>query len=487
MSDFVGRDGELSILDEALARALGGSGNCVAVSGEPGIGKSRLIAEARRRAGRLGFHTVAGSCQEQDRMIALAPLRMLLDVTGSHRSGQGQLPTAESLFKLMTSVLQQRIIIQPLLLTIEDLHWCDDATRHFLVTLLKQLPSWAMLLILSYRTPASDTALGELPDELQHSPHTQILELQPLNRYDVAQIMRSKASTSWPKRFYFLKRVYDATGGNPLFVEELCLSSTATESVSPETDLRGLHPLPQAAVPRSVRRIIRNRVQQVSPPAQRVADICAVHGRNFDLPVLEVITAYPRVALTSICEELVAERLAMRTEEGRFVFRHAMVREALFDRLLVRERRAIHKVLLRALEGVYDDVLEEHLGDLTYHAYEAGYWESAVHYARLAAEQALALHAPAAAAAQYTRAIEAAQRESQAPSWELHCGRATAFQKMGEIDRALTDCATALDSARTAGDRQAERTVMRKLLGLLPFLPQAHASDYYRQIVDEMK
>lgn len=189
----------------------------------------------------------------------------------------------------------------------------------------------------------------------------------------------------------------------------------------------------------------------------------------------------------AICEELVAQRLAMRTEKGHFVFQHAMVREALFDRLLVRERRAIHGVLLRALEAIYDDVIEEHHGDLTYHAYEAGYWERAVHYARLAAEQAMALHAPAAAAAQYTRAIEAAQRRSQTPSWELYCGRASALLKLGEIDRALTDCATALDSARTAGDVRAEQTVLQRLVGLLPFLPQAHASDYYRQIAGELK
>jgi Flp pilus assembly protein TadD len=109
-----------------------------------------------------------------------------------------------------------------------------------------------------------------------------------------------------------------------------------------------------------------------------------------------------------------------------------------------------------------------------------------VRYARQAAEQALAYGAPRAAAAQYTRAIEAAGHLFRTPSWDLHCGRACALQQLGDIDGALTEYATALDGARMARNEQAERIVMNKLAGLLPSLPQAHASDYYLQIAGDV-
>lgn len=486
MSALIGRDGELTLLDAALAEACSGAGNCVLVSGEAGIGKSRLIREVRRRAAQLGFLLLEGACEKQDQGAAFAPLRMVLDTCARMAPSQGRHapPGAQSaLNETLARWLEQRAAAQPVLLAVEDIHWSDDASLNFLAYLLARLPRSAMLLVLSYRTPLPDSALDSFLEALRVPAHVRSLKLGPLSRSDVAQIMRRKASASWPNRFYFLQRVYEVTGGNPLFVEELCLSSAATESVSPETDLLGLHPLPQATVPRSVRRIVRQRVRDVSRPAQKLADVCAVHGRAFDLDLLGAVTGFSRGLLLSLCEELVEARLVIRTGAGSFTFRHAMVREALNDRLLVRERRAWHEALIGAMEVVYADTLQAHLADLTYHAYEAGSWERTVGYARWAAQQALAHDAPRAAVAQYTRAIEAADRLFRMPSWDLHCGRASALQQMGDIDGALTDFATALDGARVLGNKQAERAILQELASLLPLLEQAHASDYYQEIV----
>ena len=506
MSAFIGRDGELKILDAALGQASRGAGNYVILRGEAGIGKSHLIREARRRAAQRGFLVLSVACVMQDQAAALAPLRPLLKTCAqaliaqekpsgdegarsgmleAHLAGRHRAGAPRALFETLTTWLDQRAAVQPVLLAFEDLHWSDDATRAFLVHLIERLPGKAMFLLLSYRTPVPDPLLGEALQALQAYGHARAVALNPLSRSEVAQVMRQKTAGGWPNRFYYLQRVYEVSRGNPLFVEEICLSSTATESVSPETDLLGLYPLPQAAVPRSVRRIIRQRVWQVSRAAQRVADVAAVHGRAFDLRLLEAVTGLSESVLRVVYEELVGARLAMRTGTGTFVFRHAMVREALCDRLLIRERRALHGALLQAMETVYGGALEERLGDLTYHAYEAGCWDRVVRYARRAGEQALALGAPVAATAQYTRAIEAAERIYEVPSWELLCGRAHALQVRGDIDGALTDYAAALDSARVMGDREAERLVVQKLAGLLPSLAQAHASDYYGQIVGD--
>lgn len=487
MSAFVGRDAERNLLDAALAQAVGGAGHCVLVSGEAGIGKSRLIAEARRRAAQRGFLILEASCAAQDSAAALAPLRPLLASCGlALPAADGGLAPGAWLQTLICH-LEQCAATQPLLLTLEDIHWSDDATRAFLARFLPRLPAHASLLLLSVRTPVSDLSLDDLLRQFGALPETTALTLGPLTRSQVAKVMRGEAGASWPDRFYFLQKVYEVTGGNPLFVEEICLSSTATESVSPQTDLLGLQPLPQVAVPRSVRRIIRQRVRHVSHLAQKVADLCAIQGRAFDLPLLAAATGLSQAMLNALCRELAAENLAIQSASGAFTFRHAMVREALYDRLLIRERRALHAALLGAIEDVYAGSLQQRLGDLTYHAYAAAQWERTARYARQAAEQALAYGAPRAAAAQYKRAIEAAGHLFRIPSWDLHCSRAGALQQLGDIDGALTEYATALDGARMARNEQAERIVVNKLAGLLPSLPQAHASDYYLHIAGDIE
>ncbi|HZD09775.1 MAG TPA: BREX system ATP-binding domain-containing protein [Candidatus Binatia bacterium] len=512
---FVGRTHELKVLDGSLGSAAGGAGNCVVISGEAGIGKSRLIGEVRARARQRGFLVLEGRFQEPDRAVAYGGLATMLRnelPLADSAPVAGELgPPAHSLSRLLAELdlesleasggegeansrqqtipealaswLERKASRQPLLLTVEDLHCSDDASQECLTYLMARLRQVPLLLILSLRTPLPDPRMAAYMKRLVGAAPVRHLQLQPLKRQEVAAVMRGVSSRRTPIRFYYLEAVYGLTAGNPLFVEELCMASRATEAVSSKTDLLGLHPLPQAAIPRSVRRIIRQRVYALSEPAQKVADLCAVHPRAFDLELLEVLTGFSRRRLSELCEVMIRANLVMQTAERQFDFRHAMIRESLIDRLLIRERRALHAQLAAALETVYAGSLEVHLADLSYHAYEAGCWRRTLTYARQAGEQALALDAPFAAAAQFTRAIEAANRLLQAPSWELHCLRAAALERIGDIDGALTDYALALDSARVFEDRVAEDSVLQDLAALLPRLDLAHAGRYYRDIV----
>ena len=275
--------------------------------------------------------------------------------------------------------------------------------------------------------------------------------------------MRLVSDRQQPIRFYFLETVFNLTGGNPLFVEELCTSLTATEVVSLETDLLGLHPLPQARIPRSIKRVIRQRLQRVSRQARNLGNLCAVSGRGFDFELMQALTGCSKAGLLHLIEELIRAGLVVKRSDDHFAFRHALTRESLYDRLLIRERRALHGQVAAAIEQVYADAVQHHFGDLSYHSYKAGCWSAALSYARFAGEQALALHAPRAAVEQFTRAIEAVSRLPHVPSWELHCQRAKALETLGDLDSALTDLAMALDNARIVGDLQAEWTVIEAL------------------------
>lgn len=470
---FIGRRRELSALDASLREAADGRGNCVLVSGEAGIGKSRLVAETRKRARRLGFAELEAVCQEQDRYVALASLASLMQ-----RSVASPAESRQDLAHL----LRARAGDRPLLVTIEDIHWSDDASQQWLLDLVAQVAGFPLLLLLSSRAPAADYDIEGFVERLEGHDHIRHLRLRPWSRQEVETVMRTVTGADRSVRFYYLANVFNVTGGNPLFVEELCLSSRATEAVSSETDLQSLQPLPQANIPHSVRRIIGQRIATVSRPAQTVAYLCAVHRRDFNFDLLGALTGSTWWRLRQLCEELVQAQLLVEDSEGRFHFRHALVRESLHERLLIRERRMLHERLTTAIEQVYAQTLGEHLADLTYHAYEAGCWDRALTYARLAGERALSLDAPRAAAAQFTRAIGAATRLSQTPAWPLHCQRAKALERLGEIDGALTDYATALDRVRLLEDEEGERLVIAELARLLPSLNRAHVSEYYRKI-----
>lgn len=470
---FIGRRRELSALDASLMEAAGGRGNCVLVSGAAGIGKSRLVVEARTGARRRGFRNLQAVCQEQDRFIALAPVATLLQ-----RSLESPAESAQALERLLSKNAEDR----PLLVTVEDIHWSDDASQKWLLDLVARVADLRLLLLLTFRTPAADYDIDGFVERLEGHSRVQHLRLQPWSRQEVEAVMRTVTGAKGSVRFYYLANVLNVTGGNPLFVEELCLSSRATETVSNETDLQSLHPLPQASIPHSVRRIIGQRIETVSRAAQNVAYLCAVHRRDFDFDLLEALTGFTWWRLRQLCEELVQAQLLVEDGEGRFHFRHALVRESLHERLLIRERRALHERLTGAIELVYAQTLSERLADLTYHAYEAGCWARALTYSRKAGERALSLSAPQAALTQFTRAIEAATRLPQTPAWRLHCRRATALEQLGDIDGALTDYATALDRVRLLEDEEGERLVIGELTRLLPSLNLAHASEYYRRI-----
>lgn len=469
---FIGRRRELSALDAALREAAGGRGNCVLVSGDAGIGKSRLVTETRKRARRLGFAELETVYQKQDRFVALAPLASLMQ-----RSAESPPEHTEGLAHFLSARADER----PLLVTVEDVHWSDDASQQWLLDLAAQVAEFPLLLLLSVRAPAADYGMEGFVERLEGHEHVRHLRLRPWSRQEVETVMRTVAGANRSVRFYYLANVYNVTGGNPLFVEELCLSSRATEAVSNETDLQSLQPLPQANIPHSVRRIIGQRIGTVSRSAQTVAYLCAVHRRDFDFDLLEDLTGFTWWRLRQLCEELAQAQLFAEDSEGQFRFRHALVRESLHERLLIRERRVLHERLAAAIEQVYAETVSEHLADLTYHAFEAGCWERALTYTRMAGERALSLDAPRAAASQFTRAIEAATRLPQTPAWRLHCQRAKALEQLGENDGALTDYAMALDRVRLLEDEEGERLVIAELARLLPSLNRAHASEYYRK------
>jgi len=517
---IVGRTEELRKLGATLVAVQDGAGRCVLLSGEAGIGKSRLSAEIRARASDSGFTTLEGRCFEQDRSFPYAPLidmlrpffaqsaisdRLaavgplapelvkLLPELASHLSVTQLAPPLETevekrrLFEALTSLFLHLADARPLLLIVEDLHWSDQASLEFLLFLVRHMADQPMLLLLSSRSAATQAGLIELLAGLDREPIAQEIRLKPLTRAEMAQLLKAILDQPQELSAEFVEAIYSLTEGNPFFAEEIFTTLIASGDIYYAGSQWRRKPLSQIDIPDSVQRLVQQRLGRISPAARQLIDLAAVSGRSFDFAVLQALTGHGDGELLALVKELMGARLVVEESADQFAFRHALTREALYSQLLVRERQTLHGQIAQAIEQVHAGALEAHLEALAYHTFEAALWRKALDYAQQAGEKALALYAPHAAVEQFTRAIHAAGRLSIAPASTLYRLRGQAFDTLGNFDRAREGYETALSVAQAAGDQQAVWQALLDLGLLWASRDYEQTGDYCRQALDRAR
>ncbi len=514
---FVGRQKEMSQLTAALTIVQGGVGRCILVSGEAGIGKSRLLAEVQTQAEQSGFKPLLGRCFEQDRTFPYAPLVDMLrtffaqDVASGQDDGPGPLapelarllperspslatshaaspldPELEKrrLFAALTNLFWQQAKGSPLLLIVEDLHWSDEASLEFLLYLVRRMANIPVLLLLTCRTAEPQPGLTDLLAGLDREPTAEEIKLNPLSRAEVAQLLQAILDQPQTPSPEFVAAIHNLTEGNPFFAEEICSSLIASGDIYYADNQWQRKPLAQIDIPDSIQRLVQQRVSQLSWPARQLLDLAAVSGRSFDFAVLPDLTGHSDNELLALVRELTAARLVVEESADRFAFRHALTRETLYGRLLARERHALHEQLVQTIEQVHVGALESHLEALAYHAYQAALWPKTAAYARQAGEKALALFAPHAAVEQFSRAIKAAEQLSQAPDPAVYRHRGQALDTLGKFAQARADFEAALQAAQAAGDETTMWQILLDLALLWAARDYEKSGDYCRQGLD---
>ena len=436
VAPLVGRDDEVAILDDVFGRLIEGRGAVVAVTGEAGIGKSRLVAEARMRWDeRVRFLTAQGVSYAED--IPYYPLRELLRgflgvgagdpearvrlelkarlaATLGERAdrwypflasllGLGleetakrrldalardavQRQTHEAVAELARALSRE----QPLALVLEDLHFVDDPTLELIEELLPLTDEEAVVVLLLYRSDPDlrSWRLGETARRVY--PHRlRELQLAPLDARDSAALAAS-AAVGLPGDV--AARVAERAGGNPLFLEEAALDAMERGN--------------GAAVPAAIHEALQARLDRLTPDVRDVASIASVVGRSFGLPLLERLVSPAR--LRPALAEL--QRLDVVVEERRrpspeYRFRHGLVQEAAYTTLLEGQRRELHLAVGTALEEADRDELSEAYGLLAHHFSEADEPQRAARYLVEAGDAARAVDAGDEAVTQYRRAL----------------------------------------------------------------------------------
>lgn len=429
--DLVGRQSEISLLEDALLAALRGDGGVVIVGGEAGMGKTRLVTELAARARRRGAIVVSGACSEAELSLPYLPF---LEAIGNHlatedvvalsdrlgsateelaqlfpqmgRPGpagsdaqQAKLRLFESILLLLRDAARSRGLV----LVLEDLQWADPATRELLDYATRRLRLTNVLVLATYRTDEMHRKHALLPtiEGWRRSGQVQLIELKALQPSDIADIVCSifdEAGVSDEFRDF----LHDRSEGNPFVVEEMLRDALDRGDIFKTASGWDRKALGEIRIPRTVRDTILHRLERLSREEVAVLSAASVMGRSFDLAMLADLTAIDQAAVLSGLETCVTFQLLEEdaSHYGRYQFRHALTREAVYEDMVVPRRQQLHARVADALAARPDRASV----DLAHHLLLAGRFEEAVGMCVAAAEDAARTRAYRDAAALLERA-----------------------------------------------------------------------------------
>jgi len=525
---LIGRTREVATLHSLINSTKSGQGHVALIRGEAGIGKSRLVAEAKKFALSKGFQILQGDCFQADTSYPYAPLLDLLRafVTSRfptpHAADQeplfselvrllpdlellfphlAPLPLTQTndpeqqkrrLFTVLTKFFTAQSAQQPVLLIVEDLHWCDESSLDLLLHLVRHCKSDTLFFLFTYRSEEISISLNHWLAQLDREHLALELPLESLSETEVDAMLQAIFAAPHPVPTELFETFYTLTDGNPFFIEEMLKSLIATGELQHVNgawqrtpDQYG--PVDFSFVPRSVEDAVKQRVDRLSEAAKKVLTLAAVAGRRFDFNLLQQVLGGDEDHLLTLMKELIAAQLVVEESADRFSFRHALGQRAIYRSLLARERRVVHRTIAEALESLYASptLHEAHLADLANHFYQASNWAKALEYEQRAGERALALYAPSAAIKNLTHALESAQQLNVTPPGRLYHARGQAYATLGEFNRARNDYERALDIAHATSDAMMEWQCMVALGFLWAGRDYTQAGIWLRRAIDQ--
>src|SRR6266496_1970876 len=516
---LIGREKQLTTLQQRISHAKGSKGGLALISGEAGIGKSRMVAEAKTYATTQGFLLLQGNCFPTDLTCPYAPLLDLLRSLVASNPKASLTAAVETLardiFPLLPELVPDQTIPpprlepeqekhrlfavlatfflhlstqSPVLLIIEDVHWSDDTSLDFLHYLVRRSASHPLLLLVTYRHDEMQPELSNWLAQLDRERLAHEIRLVPLARNEVDTMLSAifeERHTSFDMRRFlhgeFLDTLYTLTEGNPFFVEETLSSLIAAGDIFYVQGFWNRKPGSEVSIPHSVQDAVQRRTAGVSEAARYVLTLAAVARRHFDFALLQQLTQYDEHQLLLVMKELVSAQLVVEESADQFAFRHALTRQAIYSQLLTRERRMLHRTIAETMEQQPPVTPDLHLEDLAYHFYQARDWQKAVDYAQRAGEKALGLYSHRAAIDYFTWALEAADHLSLPSTSALYRARGQTYETLGEFEQARHDYTRALDAARKMNNRVAEWQSAIDLGFLWAGRDYAQAETWFRQ------
>jgi class 3 adenylate cyclase/tetratricopeptide (TPR) repeat protein len=495
LTPFVGRRAELEALPRALTLAGAGLGQVVALVGEAGMGKSRLLWEFTRSPWTAGwlilecrsisygkattylpviellkyyFHVGDrdGVAEIRDKVVGrvraldpaleplLPPLLALLDVpvADAEWAGLDPLRRRQRTLDAVRRLVLRECQVQPVILVFEDLHWIDSETQALLDSLVETLPSARLLLLVNYR-PDYQHGWGGL------GCYTQ-LRLDPLASESAEDFLKALLGDD-PEQAPLRRHLIERTEGNPFFLEESVRSLAETGVLTGERGRYTLvKPLSSVEVPASVQAILAARIDRLAPEGKRLLQCASVVGRDVPLTLLQTIAGVPEAELREGLAGLRAAEFLYEASlfpEVEYSFTHALTHDVAYASLLHERRRALHGQMVEGIEQLYADRLEVQVERLAHHAFRAEQWPKAVAYQRQAGKKALTRSAHTEAVTSFEQALAALAHlpetpETLAQAVDLRFDLRNALWPLGRLDKLLEHVQQAQVLAERLGD-----------------------------------
>jgi class 3 adenylate cyclase/tetratricopeptide (TPR) repeat protein len=476
-TSLVGRARERSLLTQRLVALQQGQGGTVLVEGEAGIGKSRLVDGLVELAAGVPVRTLVGAADAVrsttpyhawrpvfesvfdveeiaepserrtrvlDRLRARPDLERLsplladvlpLDLPPDEIMGRLEGPVrADNLRRLLIGALRMVAEEQPLLIVLEDAHWCDSVSWALAWLVAQQIPR--VLLVLALR-PLADP----IPEygRLRDAPDAQRLQLEPLSAHDVTALVAQRLGvTSVPRPVAEL--IGEHAGGNPFFSEELAYALRDTGAITVTdgicqiaagADLRVL------SLPNTVEGVVLTRIDRLAPPQQLTLKVASVIGRSFAHRLLADVhpIATDRPTLPDQLDRLQRRNLVLLEApepELAWMFKHVITRDVAYELMLGAQRRALHRAIAEWYEQRHQAQLPRFYPLLAYHWTRSGVTAKAIRYLSLAGEQALAGAAYREAALFFADALALDQPARSGGSRQDRLRRARWERQLGE-------------------------------------------------------
>ncbi len=332
---LIGREGELFAIRECLARAAAGTREAVLFEGEAGIGKTRLISECVKQASDAGFTVVRGAADEIEQARPYGVLLSAFQSCAPDLSRRlGSLPTEPGDQRLaivdsLVSIFDDATKAAPVALILDDLHWADNETLRALRATVRRTASIPFALVVSCRPPTAATELEALIETFDNEGLH--VDLKPLDDDAVSALVSTLGAESPSSD---LRARLASAQGNPFFVIEIIASAGDGSE--------------EAEIPKSLRRTVLRRVLQLSEDALSLLRVAALHGGAIDPEELATVTGGTVLELLGPLDEAVKARV-LDERDGSLIFRHEIVREAVYTDMPVSVRKKVHRDAARAL------------------------------------------------------------------------------------------------------------------------------------------
>jgi len=489
---IVGRSAELGAIRSFVDRPSPESSRLLLLTGEAGIGKSRLIDEFYRVATAAGMLRLSAQCEGIERGVPYAPwidlIRRFVSDQPRARVRSAVVPCADVVFALLPELadkvwlapspdwrahpLDGRSFVRQLrdlfiaiagsrgaLITIDDLALADTSSVEFLQAMAPATRTHPLFIAVSARDTQLDEspALRELVLTLGRSKLITRVDLVRLDRSEVTNLVGHLLRQSVPLP-ELVRLVYERSGGNPFFVEEIVQSLIESGSIFLTADGWEGRPVPSLRVPSSVQSVLDQRLERLGTEHRVVLAAAAVEGPEFHVELLPRTSDLGEKEVLDAIDAAVAARLVqmVRDPNGGAVgtFAHPLIQEALYAQIPPARRGELHHRIGLALESAQRNDSPDHSGVLAYHFLRSGDRARALEYTMRAGDRAAQVYARRDAIEHYRAALELLSHDPAGPQrWRIQSGLAEQFVRGGDVDKGLDLYEEAADGFERLGDR----------------------------------